>query len=85
MNNYTTANSTIVRTIPQQQQQQLQQQQSRPITRRQQRLELTEDQKAEIRESFEIFDMKKTGALDFHEFKVTLMAHFIGGSEGIGI
>lgn len=38
--------------------------------RRQVRLELTEEQKAEIREAFEIFDMDKDGALDFHEFKV---------------
>lgn len=33
--------------------------------------ELTEEQKAEVREAFEIFDMDKDGALDFHEFKVT--------------
>jgi len=38
--------------------------------RRPVRLELTEEQKAEIREAFEIFDMDKDGALDFHEFKV---------------
>lgn len=38
--------------------------------RRQPRLELTDEQKAEIREAFEIFDMDKDGALDFHEFKV---------------
>lgn len=37
--------------------------------RRQIRMELTEEQKAEIREAFEIFDMDKDGALDFHEFK----------------
>ncbi len=41
--------------------------------RRPMRLELTEEQKAEIREAFEIFDMDKDGALDFHEFKVTLL------------
>lgn len=34
--------------------------------------ELTEEQKAEVREAFEIFDMDKDGALDFHEFKVRL-------------
>lgn len=38
--------------------------------RRAVRMELTEEQKAEIREAFEIFDMDKDGALDFHEFKV---------------
>lgn len=36
--------------------------------------ELTEEQKAEVREAFEIFDMDKDGALDFHEFKVALRA-----------
>ena len=40
------------------------------LRRRQVRLELTDEQKAEIREAFEIFDMDKDGALDFHEFKV---------------
>jgi hypothetical protein len=38
--------------------------------RRPLRLELSDEQKAEIREAFEIFDMDKDGALDFHEFKV---------------
>lgn len=40
--------------------------------RRPMRTELTDEQKAEIREAFEIFDMDKDGALDFHEFKVKL-------------
>lgn len=44
--------------------------------RRPMRLELTEEQKAEIREAFEIFDMDKDGALDFHEFKVRHMDIF---------
>lgn len=44
--------------------------------RRQPRLELTEEQKAEIREAFEIFDMDKDGALDFHEFKVFVKKSF---------
>ena len=35
--------------------------------------ELTEEQKAEVREAFEIFDMDKDGALDFHEFKVLII------------
>lgn len=38
--------------------------------RRPTRLELTDEQKSEIREAFEIFDMDKDGMLDFHEFKV---------------
>jgi centrin-3 len=33
--------------------------------------DLTDEQKAEVREAFEIFDMDKDGALDFHEFKVS--------------
>ncbi len=42
------------------------------VTRRRPlRTELTDEQKAEIREAFEIFDMDKDGALDFHEFKVS--------------
>lgn len=40
------------------------------LRRRPARYELTDEQKAEIREAFEIFDMDKDGALDFHEFKV---------------
>lgn len=40
------------------------------VRRRPMRTELTDEQKAEIREAFEIFDMDKDGALDFHEFKV---------------
>lgn len=40
------------------------------VRRRPMRVELTDEQKAEIREAFEIFDMDKDGALDFHEFKV---------------
>lgn len=40
--------------------------------RRPMRTELSDEQKAEIREAFEIFDMDKDGALDFHEFKVEI-------------
>lgn len=40
------------------------------LRRRPARYELSDEQKAEIREAFEIFDMDKDGALDFHEFKV---------------
>ena len=45
--------------------------------RRVMRTELTDEQKAEIREAFEIFDMDKDGALDFHEFKVKKLSRFI--------
>ena len=34
------------------------------------RPELTEDQKAEIREAFDLFDGDKDNALDYHELKV---------------
>ena len=50
---------------------------SHPNRRRPIRLELSEEQKAEIREAFEIFDMDKDGALDFHEFKVKLVSIMI--------
>lgn len=59
----------------QQQQQQTQSQQQNIANlgrRRPIRMELSDEQKAEIREAFEIFDMDKDGALDFHEFKVHL-------------
>ena len=54
-----------------------------PVTgrRRPMRTELTDEQKAEIREAFEIFDMDKDGALDFHEFKVKRRRKRISGSE----
>lgn len=36
--------------------------------------ELTEDQKQELREAFELFDANKTGAIDLHELKVLMRA-----------
>lgn len=38
--------------------------------RRQARPELTEEQKLEIKEAFELFDTDKDNALDYHELKV---------------
>lgn len=35
---------------------------------------LTEDQRQEIKEAFELFDTDKDGAIDFHELKVALRA-----------
>ncbi len=32
--------------------------------------ELSEDQKQELREAFELFDADKTGSIDLHELKV---------------
>ncbi|RHZ82707.1 hypothetical protein Glove_104g43 [Diversispora epigaea] len=36
--------------------------------------QLTEDQKDEIREAFDLFDTDKDGAMDFHELKVAMRA-----------
>lgn len=41
---------------------------------RKRRPELTEDQKAEIREAFELFDSNKTGCVDYRELKVSMRA-----------
>ncbi|KAI9104525.1 hypothetical protein DFS34DRAFT_198748 [Phlyctochytrium arcticum] len=42
--------------------------------RRQNRPELTEEQKQEIREAFDLFDTDKDNALDYHELKVAMRA-----------
>ncbi|KAJ3006399.1 Calcium-binding component of the spindle pole body (SPB) half-bridge [Thoreauomyces humboldtii] len=42
--------------------------------RRQARPELTEEQKLEIKEAFELFDTDKDNALDYHELKVAMRA-----------
>ncbi|KAI9330263.1 hypothetical protein DFJ73DRAFT_954642 [Zopfochytrium polystomum] len=42
--------------------------------RRQVRPELTEEQKLEIKEAFELFDTDKDGSLDYHELKVAMRA-----------
>lgn len=36
--------------------------------------ELTEDQKQELREAFELFDANKSGSIDLHELKVLMRA-----------
>jgi centrin-3 len=41
---------------------------------RKKRPELTEDQKAEIREAFDLFDSNKTGCVDYRELKVSMRA-----------
>ena len=38
------------------------------------RPELTEDQKQEIKEAFELFDTDKDGKIDYHELKVAMRA-----------
>ncbi|KAJ3416527.1 Calcium-binding component of the spindle pole body (SPB) half-bridge [Chytridiales sp. JEL 0842] len=42
--------------------------------RRQARPEITEEQKMEIKEAFELFDTDKDGSLDYHELKVAMRA-----------
>lgn len=42
--------------------------------RRTARPELTEEQKVEIKEAFNLFDTDKDGSLDYHEFKVAMRA-----------
>ncbi|KAJ3232358.1 Calcium-binding component of the spindle pole body (SPB) half-bridge [Chytriomyces hyalinus] len=37
-------------------------------------VDITEDQKLEIKEAFELFDTDKDGALDYHELKVAMRA-----------
>lgn len=38
------------------------------------RQELTEEQKQEIKEAFDLFDTDKTGTIDYHELKVAMRA-----------
>jgi centrin-3 len=42
--------------------------------RRTHKTELTEEQKQEIKEAFELFDTDKDGAIDYHELKVAMRA-----------
>jgi centrin-3 len=42
--------------------------------KRRQRQELTEEQKQEIKEAFDLFDTDKTGTIDYHELKVAMRA-----------
>jgi centrin-3 len=42
--------------------------------KRNQRPELNDDQKTEIREAFDLFDTDKDGLLDYHELKVSMRA-----------
>ena len=34
---------------------------------------LTEEQKQEVREAFDLFDTEKSGTIDYHELKVTAL------------
>eukprot|EP00922_Rhytidocystis_sp_ex-Travisia-forbesii_P015395 GHVS01022958.1.p1 GENE.GHVS01022958.1~~GHVS01022958.1.p1 ORF type:complete len:165 (+),score=28.37 GHVS01022958.1:181-675(+) len=46
----------------------------RGAQRRRGRNELSDDQKAEIKEAFDLFDTDKTGNIDYHELKVAMRA-----------
>lgn len=43
-------------------------------SRRRPRVEMTEEQKQEIREAFDLFDTDKSGSIDYHELKVAIRA-----------
>jgi centrin-3 len=45
-----------------------------PSSRQNTTASLTEDQRQEIKEAFELFDTDKDGAIDYHELKVALRA-----------
>ncbi|GIQ88209.1 hypothetical protein KIPB_010410, partial [Kipferlia bialata] len=47
---------------------------SHRATRRTRRQDLSEEQKHEIREAFDIFDSDKSGRIDYHELKVAMRA-----------
>lgn len=43
-------------------------------SRKKPRQEITEEQKQEIKEAFDLFDTDKTGSIDYHELKVAMRA-----------
>lgn len=43
-------------------------------SRKKPRAEITEEQKQEIKEAFDLFDTDKTGSIDYHELKVAMRA-----------
>lgn len=44
---------------------------SNKTQKRGKKAELTDEQKTEIKEAFELFDTDRDGELDYHEFKVS--------------
>ena len=44
------------------------------INNRKKRPELTEEQKQEVKEAFDLFDTDKNGSIDYHELKVAMRA-----------
>lgn len=49
------------------------------------RPELTEEQKQEIREAFDLFDADGSGTIDVKELKVELLHHFVNLQQTINI
>ena len=47
---------------------------SKPRPKRRGRFELTDEQKQEIKEAFDLFDTDKTSSIDYHELKVAMRA-----------
>eukprot|EP00045_Choanoeca_perplexa_P017263 m.247800 g.247800 ORF g.247800 m.247800 type:complete len:172 (-) comp17492_c1_seq1:103-618(-) len=47
---------------------------ARPTATSRKRRDLTEDERQEIKEAFDLFDTDKDGALDYHELKVAMRA-----------
>ncbi len=43
-------------------------------SKRRPRPELTEEQRQEVRDAFDLFDINKDGAIDYHELKVAMRA-----------
>lgn len=43
-------------------------------TRKRAKPELSEDQKQEIKEAFDLFDTERSGSIDYHELKVIMRA-----------
>ena len=67
---------------------------SRPAAGSRKRRELTEDERQEVKEAFDLFDTDKDGALDYHELKVgkehmiSFLANpaaIVGGDESVGV
>ncbi len=57
---------------------------ARDFNKRRRRRELTEEQKQEIKESFELFDTDKDGAIDYHELKVSALLRLTDSSKEYG-
>jgi centrin-3 len=48
----------------------------RPPRSRPPKVELTDEQKQEIREAFDLFDTDRSGSIDYHEVKVRKLQYY---------